>query len=162
MTKIEVTDQLVERFCEAAAPYLELFKPPCGALISEDAVRAWKKEVARGILEKTLNPPPPEPDITVTEEQLQAAWGFCRGQDASTAERLKNIYRAMRKLEKPLCYNTGDGICHSERRKRASTPCVVPGGRDTYFIHPADGFPAYDRRASTSTGATRQKAREAQ
>lgn len=51
-----ITDEMVRRFREAAGPYLGLPKAPAATLLSEDAIRAWKNEVARGILEKTLAP----------------------------------------------------------------------------------------------------------
>jgi len=98
----EIDDEMVKRFRQVSGPYLGLPKPPGGALVSKEAISAWKNEIARGILEKTLNPPPkPEPEIEVSEGMIEAAkianpiweWG------PSITQRIKEIYRAMRVQE---------------------------------------------------------------
>ena len=101
----EIDDEMIRRFREASGPYLGLPKPPGGALVSDEAIRAWKKEVARGILEKTLNPPPkPEPEIEVSEGMqesgLSAYWHpggtiVATGWNESARKQISGVYRAM-------------------------------------------------------------------
>ena len=97
MTKrIEVTDEMIKRFREAAGPYLGLPKPPSGALLSDDAIRAWKNEVARGILEKTLAPSAPaEPEIPVSEGMINAGDEVAACSFRMIRGSIVGIYRAM-------------------------------------------------------------------
>ena len=85
MTKIEVTDEMVERFC--------------------DYVNTHEGYAYRDALEAALNPPP-EPEIVVTEEMVNAGRSTYPGtlpKDLATVaminEACRRIYRAMRKLE---------------------------------------------------------------
>lgn len=100
--KIEVTDEMVERYIAAAsAAYERVFKVTCKALNGNF-------DVARAGLEAALNPRQ-DSEIVVTREQTQAGlWAFYGEDDLPNPEpwrsnlrhkEMAKAYRAMRKLE---------------------------------------------------------------
>jgi hypothetical protein len=111
MSKIEVTDEMVER----AMGYRDGW---FGRLGSKELANASLRASYRAWLEVVLNPPPPEPN-DVTQEMRDAARRLALGaSDANTEARrnghilddlkahyllepsdFDNVYRAMRKLE---------------------------------------------------------------
>jgi hypothetical protein len=78
MTKIEVTDEMEQRFC--------------------DYVYTHEGCTYRAALEAALNPPP-EPEIVVTEEMVEAAECLDYKRIPDKKSYYTAIYRAMRKLE---------------------------------------------------------------
>lgn len=136
---VEVTDEMVERFRQVSGPYLGLPKPPSGALLSDQAIRAWKKEAARGILEKTLNPQtaPQEPEIVVTEEMLKTGVEVFRAprHQPEPETSLAAAYRAMRRLEPP------QGVSPERRKAQAKVLRMYERTDDSgmlkYVAHPS-------------------------
>lgn len=141
-SKIQIDDEMIRRFREAAGPYLGLPKPPCGALLSEEAIREWKKEVARGILEKTLaQAAPEEPEIPVSHGMMIAglhAYNDLR--DAGEGVRgalLAAAYVAMekaRRKERPIAY------CYWDKNDRRQRGVVVFNDRRKGDRRGADRF----------------------
>jgi hypothetical protein len=133
MTKIEITDAMVQRAVKAGYRW----QGPGGYIVGDDAAAH-----VRMVLDAALNPPP-EPEIEVTKEMCVAGAcaynGFLMMNQPIKRDNLASIggvtaaYRAMRALEpKPLAAHdagtvfTSRGPAHMHRRSGDTS-------RDTYF-----------------------------
>lgn len=85
MTKIEITDEMVERFLKAGGTY--------------QSGKSAQQCIREG-LEAALNPPA-EQEIPVTQEMLNAGHGAYNGDHPNVWARISSIYRSMRRLEPP-------------------------------------------------------------
>jgi len=97
MKKREVTDAMVER--AHRANWGKYIWGNDDASVPDNAT---PKQRMRAALEAALNPPP-EPEVTVTEEMISASGLWERGctyhMGTLTSTQIENAYRAMRRLE---------------------------------------------------------------
>ena len=107
MTKIEITDEMVRRFTQ---------------YVNNHEGCMW-----RDALESALNPPP-EPEIEVTKEMIDAGWDNFRIKEKT---QIANIYRAMRRVAPH--YNLPQYTTHYQTTDQQ--PSGAPHVTGKYEIH---------------------------